>query len=50
MKLLTEFKDPNSTRGIRGLAYSDEFGGNLLSFGFEYYVNVWCPQISLTRA
>ena len=43
MKLLTEFKDTNSTRGIKGLQYSDEFGGNLLSFGFENYVNVWCP-------
>ena len=49
--LKTEFNDPNnSTRGIRGLSYSDYFGSNLLSYGFENHINVWCPEVSITRA
>jgi WD40 repeat protein len=48
---ITELKDPQKTsKGIRGMTYSYEYGGNLLSFGFENYINVWCPEISLTRS
>lgn len=37
-------------RGIRGLTYSSYYGSNLLSFGFDTYINVWCPEVSITRA
>jgi WD40 repeat protein len=47
----TELKSPNSNqRGIRGMAYSYEYGSNLLTYGFEMHLNVWCPEVSLTRA
>ena len=49
-KLQTEYVDQNSRRGIRGLSYNHDFGGNLLSYGFDHYINVWCPEISLTRS
>ena len=32
------------------MTYSYEYGGNLLSFGFETHINVWCPEASLTRS
>lgn len=48
--LINELKDPSfSNRGIKGLCYSYEFGGLLLSYGFENYINVWCPEVSLSR-
>lgn len=31
------------------MTYSYEFGTNLLSYGFFGYVNIWCPETSLTR-
>lgn len=50
-QLLATLHDPNqSQRGIRGLTYSSDYGSNLLSFGFENHINVWCPEVSLTRA
>jgi WD40 repeat protein len=49
--LMTELKSPNSSqRGIRGLTYNYEYGSNLLSYGFEMHINVWCPEVSITRA
>lgn len=51
---ISDLKDPSPHskhyRGIRGATYSYEFGGNLLTFGFENYINVWCPEISKTRS
>lgn len=48
--LKTALKDPgNSIRGIRGLSYMYDYGSNLLSFGFENHINVWCPELSLKR-
>jgi WD40 repeat protein len=51
---ISDLKDPSPhskhNRGIRGATYSYDYGGNLLTFGFENYVNVWCPEISKTRA
>jgi hypothetical protein len=34
-------------RGIRGLTYSYEFGGNIASYGFENHINLWCPEVIL---
>ena len=48
--LVTELKDTTTTRGIRGMTYSFDYGGNLLSFGFETHINIWCPEVSLTRS
>ena len=49
--LLTELKDNGTIgRGVKGLTYSLDYGSNLLSFGFESHINVWCPEISITRA
>ena len=54
MTFLSDLKDPSPhskhSRGIRGATYSYEFGGNLLTYGFENYINVWCPEISKTRS
>lgn len=50
-KLITELKTPApSVRGIRGLSYNRDYGSNLISYGFEIYINVWCPEVSITRA
>ena len=42
---ISDLKDPSPhskhSRGIRGATYSYEFGGNLLTFGFENYINVY---------
>ena len=48
--LITELKDSFATRGIKGITYSYDFGGNLLIYGFEYHISVWCPEVSLTRS
>lgn len=49
--LMTELKSPQSnSRGIRGLSYNYEYGSNLLSYGFDMHINVWCPEVSITRA
>ena len=32
-----------------GLSYSSLYGSNLLSYGFETYINIWCPEVSITR-
>ncbi len=50
--LKTELKDTSnsSNRGIRGMSYSSYYGSNLLSYGFDNYINVWCPEVSITRA
>ena len=43
-------KDNNlNFRGIKGLAYSYEFGNSLLSYGFLGHINILCPETSLTR-
>ena len=47
---ITEIKEPtNISRGIRGLTYTQEYGGNLLSYGFDNYMCIWCPEVSLSR-
>ena len=49
--LVTELKSPGTVqRGVRGLTYNYEYGSNLLSYGFELHINVWCPEVSITRA
>lgn len=48
--LVTELKDSSTARGIRGITYSFDYGGNLLSYGFECFINIWCPEVSLTRS
>ena len=48
--LMTELKDGSTSKGIRGITYSFDYGGNLLSFGFENHINIWCPEVSLTRS
>lgn len=48
--LIIELRDDSTSKGIRGLTYSYEYGGNLLSYGFETHINVWCPEVSLTRS
>ncbi|EGR28930.1 hypothetical protein IMG5_166500 [Ichthyophthirius multifiliis] len=48
--LITELRDPNSSiRGVLGLTYSCHYGSNLLSYGFDYHINIWCPEVSITR-
>ena len=48
---VTEIKDNvGMSRGVRGMTYEYEYGGNLITFGFEHYLNVWCPEVSLTRS
>ena len=49
-RAMTEIKDKISNRGVRGMTYEYEYGGYLISFGFENYLNVWCPEVSLTRS
>ncbi|KRW99211.1 WD40-repeat-containing domain [Pseudocohnilembus persalinus] len=48
----TELKDNSNEnkRGILGMSYSSNYGSNLLTYGFENHINVWCPQVSITRA
>jgi WD40 repeat protein len=47
---ICELKDPSQNlRGVKGLAYSFEFGSSLLSYGFQGHINIWCPETSLTR-
>lgn len=49
--LITELKDPSQVgRGIRGMTYSADYGNNLLTYGFETHINIWCPEVSITRA
>jgi len=49
--LKTELRETSGAqRGVRGMTYSSNYGSNLLSFGFEAYINVWCPEVSITRA
>ncbi|EGR30073.1 hypothetical protein IMG5_143010 [Ichthyophthirius multifiliis] len=48
--LVTELRDPNQTfRGVLGLSYSSFYGSNLLSYGFQNHINIWCPELSITR-
>ena len=47
--VLAEVKDASTKRGVRGLTYSYDYGGNLLSYGFENHINVWCPEVSTSR-
>jgi WD40 repeat protein len=35
--------------GVKGLAFSDNWGHMLVSWSFSKRVNVWCPQISLSQ-
>lgn len=49
--LLAVLKDPGvNTRGIKSLTYCHSYGSNLLSIGFDHHINIWCPEVSITRA
>lgn len=39
-----------SKRGVKGLSYNQDYGSNLISYGFETFINVYCPEVSITRA
>jgi WD domain, G-beta repeat len=47
---VVELKDISTARGIRGMSYSHEYGGNLVSYGYETHINVWCPEVSPSQA
>ncbi|EGR31708.1 hypothetical protein IMG5_103520 [Ichthyophthirius multifiliis] len=50
-RLLADLRDPiSNSRGIRQLAYQHSYGSILISVGFEQYINLWCPKMSITRA
>eukprot|EP00828_Plagiopyla_frontata_P003787 TRINITY_DN11240_c0_g1_i1.p4 TRINITY_DN11240_c0_g1~~TRINITY_DN11240_c0_g1_i1.p4 ORF type:complete len:103 (-),score=22.19 TRINITY_DN11240_c0_g1_i1:49-357(-) len=49
-KAVAEIKDKITSRGVRGMTYEYEYGGYLISYGFDNYLNVWCPEVSLTRS
>ena len=49
-RAVTEIKDKIASRGVRGMTYEYDYGGYLISYGFENYLNVWCPEVSLTRS
>ncbi|CAD8060727.1 unnamed protein product [Paramecium primaurelia] len=50
-KFITELKTPApSKRGVKGLSYNQDYGSNLISYGFETFINVYCPEVSITRA
>ena len=36
--------DGEHPKGVKRLSYSAEFGGHLISIGFEVYANVWGPE------
>jgi WD40 repeat protein len=39
------------TKAIRSLDYNPNLGvGYILSVGFEYYINVWSPEVALNDA
>lgn len=41
----TELKDQSNDnkRGILGMNYSSYYGSNLLTYGFDNHINIWCP-------
>ena len=49
--LMSIMEDPGQKklRGVRSITYSYEFGGNVLTCGFETHIKVWQPEISITR-
>jgi WD40 repeat protein len=49
--LIAIMEDPGSKmkRGVRSMTYSYEFGGNVLTCGFETHIKVWQPEVSTTR-
>lgn len=56
-ELITELRDVSvfelegsKKSGVRHLSYTTESGGNLLSVGFQSYINVWSPDTSLSKS
>lgn len=56
-ELVTELKDVSvfdvdgsKKSGVRHLSYTTESGGNMLSVGFQSYINVWSPDTSLSKS
>ena len=57
-KLLTELQDLDSRKGVdskpingvRTLCYTPDFGGNLISTGYQQYLNIWSPDCSLSKS
>ncbi|OMJ87796.1 hypothetical protein SteCoe_10448 [Stentor coeruleus] len=55
--ILWKCKDPEKigminsghSRGVRSIDYCKESGGNLISVGYERYINVWCPELNLAK-
>jgi WD40 repeat protein len=40
----------DAQRGFKSLSYTKDFGGNLLSIGFNNYINVWSPDSSISQS
>lgn len=49
--LVNTMEEPNQRgrRGVRCMTYNYEFGGNVLTCGFETHIKVWQPEVSTTR-
>jgi WD40 repeat protein len=57
-KLLTELQDIDkmttakgrSLEGVRSIDYTKNFGGYLLSTSYSFYINIWCPDSSISKS
>lgn len=49
-KIKVKGKSESGLNGIRGISYTSESGGNLLSSSFQVYINVWSPDSSLSKS
>lgn len=54
-QLITELEDGcvkkgRSIKGVRGMSYTQDYGGSLQSIGYVSYINVWSPDSSLSKA
>lgn len=36
-------------RGVRSIDYSSEYGGNIVSVGYERDIHVWSPEVTLSK-
>lgn len=51
---LTEKKNIGSlngkhSRGVRSIDYNSEYGGNIVSVGYERDIHVWSPEVTLSK-
>ncbi|OMJ89930.1 hypothetical protein SteCoe_7819 [Stentor coeruleus] len=37
------------SRGVRSIDYSSEYGGNIVSVGYERDIHVWSPEVTLSK-